>query len=99
MCLRAWLCAHLCACAGPCVRARARACVCACVRVCVCECLCVFVCACVCMRACVSVTTVHVCLGGCVGAVAARRGPAVLIARPAALGGRARAVAVRCDRL
>jgi hypothetical protein len=35
----------------------------------------------------------------CAGAVEARRGPAVLIARPAAPGGRACAFAVRCDRL
>ncbi len=55
------------------------------------------------LRACVACACARVCVCVCaprgwVGAVVARRRPAVLIARPAAPGGRACAVAVWCDR-
>jgi hypothetical protein len=95
--------AFLCARRSVCARTRARACACLCRRA--------FVCACDCVlpfhrqassRVCVRVCG-HVCacarLGGCAGAVDAWRRRAVLIARPAAPGGRARAVAIRCDPL
>ena len=96
--LRACLCAHLRAHAGPCVRARARLCVRSCarasvrVRVCFAGPSAKHLRACVraCVRAHMCGTPVRVRLGGCK--------PAVLIARPAAPGGRARAVAVRRDR-
>ncbi len=101
-CLRECLCAHFCGCVGVYVRVRARARVCPCVLsrartsvFCVPSAT-IFACVCGCVRVCR--TTVCVRLGGCVGAAVARRRPAVLMARPAAPGGCARVVAVRCDR-
>ncbi len=91
--VRAFVCARWCVSARACARARV------CMQACACGCVLPFhrqassrmCCVCVCG------TTGCVCYAG---AVEARRGPAVLIARPAAPNrNRACAVAVRCDRL
>jgi hypothetical protein len=77
--------AHLCVCAGLCVFCRSFGKASS-------PCLCL-------LCACVSVWHDFLCMPrGCAGAVVARRGPAVFIARPAAPGGRACAVAIQCDR-
>ncbi len=89
------LCAHSYYCVGACVCARmgvrARASVHSCARASVvCRSIDKRLCACVCLVVCVRVARLRVRLGGCVGAVDARLGPSVLIARPAAPGGRVR---------
>jgi hypothetical protein len=94
----------LCECVRLCRSVRARG-----ARVSVHACVCVRACVWFCrsigkrLRACVACACARVCVCVCaprgwVGAVVARRRPAVLIARPAAPGGRACAVAVWCDR-
>ncbi len=92
------------------VRLRARVCVRTRVRTRAFLCMRAFVCACesvlpfhrqgIFVRVRVRVRIDCVCVPRrCAGAAEARRGPVVLIVRPAAPGGGACAVAVRCDRL